>query len=244
MWSLLPLRISLFFRCAPGSSIPEPGYMAVFFWALMMPTAVWQKPPIEDAADWGVSTELWQKVLNLVLCLCLVPVVFERECKPTEWSLGPGMVWYQVLCVLHFFRYSQDDKMTSSYSQTFDVKHTFRKRSFIGRTSDIITKMTSRTITLITENIAGPQKPPHNPLNGPLFLSSAPLVFFLNINKKVTLLKCKQYKSSVYVWIIHVRAAFSSNHVSIKSVIRQLQCSNSHAKMWNSCLLPHCLINK
>lgn len=88
-------------------------------------------------------------------------------------------LWYQVLGVLQFFRYSQDDKITSSYSQTFDVKHTFRKGSFIGRTSDIITKMTSKTITLITENIASAQKPPHNPPNGPLFLSSAPLIFFL-----------------------------------------------------------------
>lgn len=179
MWSLLPFRISLFFLCAPGSSIPEPGYKAVFFWALMMPRVAWQKPAIEDAAGWGISAELWQKVWNSLLCLCLVPVVSERECKPTEWSLGPGMVWYQVLGILPFL---DTHKMTYSYSYTFVVKHIFRKGTFIGRTSDIITKMTSKTISLMTENTASTQKPPHNPPNGPLFPSSVPTFLFLKIS--------------------------------------------------------------
>lgn len=202
MWSLLPLRISLFFLCGPGSSIPEPGYMAVFFWALTMPSAAWQKPAIEDAAGWGISAELWQG-FELVLCLCLVPVVSEWECKPTEWSLGPGMTWYRVLGVLPFL---DNHKMTSSYSQTFDFKHIFRKWSFIGRTPDIITKMTSKTITLMTENIASAQKPPHNPPNGPSshLLPYFFFFFFKNINRKVTLSKCKQYQSSVCVCVLLV----------------------------------------
>lgn len=222
MWSLLPLRISLFFLCAPGSSIPEPGYKAVFFWALMMPRVAWQKPAIENAAGWGISAELWQKVWNSVLCLCLVPVVSEWVCKPTEWSLGPGMVWYQVL----------------------GVKHIFRKGTFIGRTSDIITKMTSKTISLMTENTASTQKPPHNPPNGPLFPSSATPFLFLKIS--IEKWHCQNVNSIKVqcVCITRVWAAFSSNNFSIKNIIRQFQCSNSHAKMWNSCLLPHCLISK